>query len=108
MSRASAPEHYNPSPMFGLRDLSLEPPEYYEEYYSGDWDACIECGEEFHYDDIGGYNPPCSCGLHCRSCHELEEQRGAYGDGDYYDDDRAEYEERVIREVYNVNGGRLE
>ncbi len=31
---------------------------------------CIDCGEDFRYDDCGGYNPPCACGLHCRSCHE--------------------------------------
>ena len=31
---------------------------------------CLECGEEFHLDDCGGYNPPCQgCGL-CRSCCE--------------------------------------
>jgi hypothetical protein len=34
---------------------------------------CLDCGEEFHYDDCGGYNPPCVCGAHCRSCHEAEE-----------------------------------
>lgn len=29
---------------------------------------CVECGEYFHLDDTGGYNPPCpSCGL-CRMC----------------------------------------
>lgn len=34
---------------------------------------CLECGEEFHFDDTGGYNPPCYCktcgGAVCRSCH---------------------------------------
>lgn len=34
---------------------------------------CLECGEEFHLDDTGGYNPPCECkicqGAVCRSCH---------------------------------------
>lgn len=30
---------------------------------------CIDCGEEFHLDDTGGYNPPCPCGCGlCRSC----------------------------------------
>jgi hypothetical protein len=29
---------------------------------------CYECGEEFRYDDCGGYNPPCSCG--CQRCPE--------------------------------------
>lgn len=31
-------------------------------------DCCPECGDEFHYDDVGGYNPPCSCCGVCRSC----------------------------------------
>jgi hypothetical protein len=31
---------------------------------------CIECGDSFHLDDCGGYNPPCpGCG-NCRSCCE--------------------------------------
>lgn len=30
---------------------------------------CLECGDEFHLDDCGGYNPPCPCGCGCcRSC----------------------------------------
>lgn len=30
---------------------------------------CLECGEEFHLDDTGGYNPPCPCGCGCcRHC----------------------------------------
>lgn len=33
---------------------------------------CVDCGEDFREDDCGGYNPPCSCGAHCRSCHEAE------------------------------------
>jgi hypothetical protein len=37
---------------------------------------CLECGEEFHFDDTGGYNPPCYCkacaGAVCRSCHPRE------------------------------------
>jgi hypothetical protein len=40
-----------------------------DDEYDGD-EFCVECGDEFHYDDTGGYNPPCACGLHCRSCHE--------------------------------------
>lgn len=35
---------------------------------------CLDCGEDFRYDDTGGYNPPCSCGAHCRSCHDAEER----------------------------------
>jgi len=46
-------------------------------------DFCIDCGDEFHYDDVGGYNPPCSCGMHCRRCHELAE----HGDDDYERDE---------------------
>ncbi len=34
------------------------------------FDGCIECWEEFRYDDTGGYNPPCFCGFHCRDCHD--------------------------------------
>lgn len=33
---------------------------------------CMDCGDPFHLDDTGGYNPPCECGFHCRSCHERE------------------------------------
>lgn len=44
---------------------------------------CVECGEEFHLDDAGGYNPPCPCGCGlCRSCHEAteyDEQEEDYG-----------------------------
>jgi len=30
---------------------------------------CYECGDAFHFDDCGGYNPPCPCGCgRCRSC----------------------------------------
>lgn len=39
------------------------------------FDGCIECWEEFRYDDTGGYNPPCRCGLHCQRCHELVAER---------------------------------
>jgi hypothetical protein len=38
---------------------------------------CIECGEYFHLDNCGGYNPPCRCvecqGFYCRSCHRENE-----------------------------------
>lgn len=49
-------------------------------------DGCLECGEEFHFDDTGGYNPPCYCkrcqGAVCRSCHtwddyELDDEGGS-------------------------------
>lgn len=34
---------------------------------------CVECGDEFHDDDVGGYNPACrKCGL-CRSCCRLSD-----------------------------------
>lgn len=36
------------------------------------YDFCVDCMEEFRYDDCGGYNPPCECGYHCESCHERE------------------------------------
>jgi len=33
---------------------------------------CADCGDAFHLDDCGGYNPPCNCGqcdgTICRSC----------------------------------------
>jgi len=48
-------------------------------------DFCVDCGDEFHYDDIGGYNPPCSCGMHCRRCHEIAE--GLYDDEYERDED---------------------
>lgn len=58
--------------------------------YDGDdseeFDGCIECWEEFRYDDTGGYNPPCKCGLHCGRCHELFEAREQGWDEDYPDD----------------------
>ncbi len=35
---------------------------------------CFDCGDPFHLDDCGGYNPPCSCGCGCcRSCHRENE-----------------------------------
>ncbi len=55
-----------------------------DEEYDGDgW--CLECGDKFHLDDVGGYNPPCKCGMHCRHCHEVEEN------GDYYERDEEDY-----------------
>jgi hypothetical protein len=98
--RPRPPAHYNPVPKFGLR---VEWPEMFNPDEGDDLEWCIDCGDTFRYDDCGGYNPPCACGLHCRSCHDAEESRGVYDDADY-DDDRAEYEERVIREVYGNNG----
>jgi hypothetical protein len=39
-------------------------------------DGCHECGDEFHYDDTGGYNPPCPCGCgRCRWCCNAESER---------------------------------
>lgn len=52
-----------------------------------DLEFCIECLEPLRYDDCGGYNPPCSCGLHCRSCHELAQHDDDHDDFDYRDDD---------------------
>jgi len=52
-----------------------------------DDDFCVECGDAFHYDDIGGYNPPCACGMHCRSCHEAIEGRRDPDNDDERDDD---------------------
>lgn len=43
---------------------------------------CLDCGDTFRYDDCGGYNPPCRCGMNCRSCcdHHCEEgERGDHG-----------------------------
>jgi hypothetical protein len=40
-----------------------------------EFDGCVECWEEFRYDDTGGYNPPCRCGLHCERCHEIVSSR---------------------------------
>lgn len=48
---------------------------------------CVDCGEEFHYDDCGGYNPPCVCGAHCRSCHEARERGNDEWDDAYPDED---------------------
>lgn len=50
-------------------------------------DFCYECGDEFHYDDMGGYNPPCDCGHGlCRSCCEAEKQ-SMMPDDDWYPED---------------------
>jgi len=49
---------------------------------------CVDCGDFFHLDDCGGYNPPCPvCGL-CRSCCECdrmddEAEDDGVDDGDY-------------------------
>jgi hypothetical protein len=49
---------------------------------------CLECGDTFRLDDMGGYNPPCECkecqGMYCRNC--CREDR--YGPED--DDERPE------------------
>ena len=79
--KMSAPERGDPLPM---------PDEDEDDMYDGDgW--CIECGEEFHLDDTGGYNPPCSCGFHCRHCHDAVEGRfdpdDDYPEDDYPEDD---------------------
>lgn len=55
---------------------------------------CGECGDEFHLDDCGGYNPPCSCGCGCcRSCHD------AYEDAEdhWQDDDSSDADTPVER-----------
>lgn len=43
---------------------------------------CRECFDPFHYDDCGGYNPPCPCGCgRCRSCCDAAEmERTAWAD----------------------------
>ena len=51
---------------------------------------CLECGDWFHLDDCGGYNPPCACaqcgGALCRSCCAAE--RGDLDpDDDWYPED---------------------
>lgn len=58
-------------------------PDYDDE---SEFDGCVECWEEFRYDDTGGYNPPCKCGLHCERCHELYEAREQGWDEEDYDD----------------------
>ena len=52
---------------------------------------CLECGDPFHLDDCGGYNPPCPCGCgRCRSCCEADRWWDEYEDG--YPDDPEERE----------------
>lgn len=47
---------------------------------------CDECGDAFHLDDCGGYNPPCRCGCgRCRSCCEADER----DDDEWYPKDEA-------------------
>jgi len=47
---------------------------------------CVECGDAFHLDDCGGYNPPCPCGCGlCRSCcagNEYDDESPEPDDGD--------------------------
>lgn len=60
-------------------------------------DCCGECFDEFHYDDVGGYNPPCLCGCgRCRSCCEAD--RMSWEDEDYPDDDERPAAEPVREE----------
>ena len=47
---------------------------------------CGECGDPFHLDDCGGYNPPCQCGHGlCRSCCEAQNREDV--DDEWYPDD---------------------
>ena len=49
---------------------------------------CLECGEWFHLDDCGGYNPPCPCGCGCcRSCcpGDITDDDLAWDEEDAYD-----------------------
>jgi hypothetical protein len=71
-----------------------------EPYYGDGW--CVDCGEEFHLDDCGGYNPPCACGFHCRSCH----QHAEHEDDDYEYDERDEDDESE-RATESVWDGRV-
>ena len=53
---------------------------------------CSDCGDPFHFDDCGGYNPPCNCGkcdgMLCRACcrAELYDDEEAVLGGIYPDD----------------------
>lgn len=61
-------------------------------------DGCYECGDEFHYDDIGGYNPPCPCGCgRCRSCcrAESDQDNDDWQDYELGPGDRGEWEEGI-------------
>lgn len=82
-----SPAHFNPLPMFGLRVPTIDYDEYLGDGFAPDgW--CVDCGDEFHLDDCGGYNPPCVCGAHCRSCHDREVR-------EYDEDDYDDYEDRL-------------
>lgn len=72
-----------------LRDMGADCPDpiFFDTGEDDGW--CVECGDEFHYDDVGGYNPPCSCGAHCRSCHEAVE--GNRDPDDDYERDEESY-----------------
>lgn len=50
--------------------------------------GCPDCGDEFHLDDTGGYNPPCPCGCGCcRSCHDANASEDLeWGSGDENED----------------------
>jgi hypothetical protein len=89
---AKPPAHYNPTPRFGLwteDDLFAHDMERQRTYELENGDCwCVDCGDPFHLDDCGGYNPPCECGYHCRPCHEAEIREAGYDDDDdYYLDD---------------------
>lgn len=77
--------------MSGLPGPWMEPP---PEQGAGidDTDGwCLECGNPFHLDDCGGYNPPCPCGSRCcRSCCGPDHLPGHRDDDD--EDDREEEE----------------
>lgn len=62
---------------------------------------CIDCGDYFHLDDCGGYNPPCEkCGL-CRSCCECDERldEDDFGPDDGLDDEEREALSRMATSV---------
>lgn len=46
---------------------------------------CLECGEPFHLDDCGGYNPPCPCGCGC--CRDHCEERRERDDDDGWEEE---------------------
>ena len=48
---------------------------------------CHDCGDSFHLDDTGGYNPPCPCGCGmCRGCCEAEKMADRDADQGWWDD----------------------
>ena len=55
-------------------------------------DFCLDCMEDFRYDDTGGYNPPCACHAKCRGCCEADCEREEFTDPgpDPYDTDDSE------------------